>query len=56
MELYQSVVCDTDGDGLPNIIDLDSDNERRVDAIEGATNLLSNVLIKAAGKVNVGNG
>ena len=33
------VLCDTDGDGIPNIHDLDSDNDGCPDAIEGGDNV-----------------
>ncbi|MCU7618224.1 hypothetical protein NZ698_13525 [Chryseobacterium sp. PBS4-4] len=36
--------CDFDGDGIPNIFDLDSDNDGCFDAIEGAENVLSSQL------------
>ncbi|MDH4460932.1 MAG: hypothetical protein QE277_05880, partial [Flectobacillus sp.] len=32
---YKSADCDTDGDGLSNVVDLDSDNDGCPDAIEG---------------------
>jgi hypothetical protein len=38
MELVSSLECDTDGDGIPNRLDLDSDNDGCSDALEaGAT-------------------
>lgn len=33
--------CDTDGDGIPNRLDLDSDNDGCTDAVEGAGNITS---------------
>ncbi|PVX52261.1 hypothetical protein C7377_0568 [Balneicella halophila] len=51
--------CDTADDGIPNYLDLDSDNDECPDAIEGGTNdetdpIRSN-LAKATGIVNDGN-
>jgi len=51
------VECDTDGDGIPNRLDLDSDNDGCSDAIEGAASLTalvnSNML---GGNVNATSG
>ncbi|MCW3170755.1 hypothetical protein OMO38_19670, partial [Chryseobacterium sp. 09-1422] len=35
------VPCDTDGDGIPNYLDLDSDNDGCPDAIEGASTTIT---------------
>jgi gliding motility-associated-like protein len=35
------VICDTDGDGLPNIRDLDSDGDGCADAVEAGTTFIS---------------
>uniref|UniRef100_UPI000554B372 beta strand repeat-containing protein n=1 Tax=Chryseobacterium hispalense TaxID=1453492 RepID=UPI000554B372 len=48
--------CDTDGDGIPNRLDLDSDNDGCVDAIEGAASVVTSQLVTAGGTVTVGTG
>ena len=48
--------ADTDGDGIPNHLDLDSDNDGCVDAIEGGANITNGQLVNSAGTVNVGFG
>ncbi|WP_294249867.1 discoidin domain-containing protein [uncultured Chryseobacterium sp.] len=48
--------CDTDGDGIPNRLDLDSDNDGCVDALEGDENVIKSQLVTAAGTVNSGTG
>ncbi len=53
--------CDEDGDGIPNHLDLDSDNDGCLDAIEGGTNDSSDPitdadLVPAGGTVTVGAG
>ncbi|WP_333852230.1 lectin-like domain-containing protein [Epilithonimonas sp.] len=44
-------ICDTDGDGIPNSQDLDSDNDLCFDAIEGSENVLPGQL-NANGSIN----
>ena len=44
--------CDTDGDGIANIYDLDSDGDGCTDAIEGAGNFTSSQLTTASGAIN----
>lgn len=48
--------CDYDGDGVPNTVDLDSDNDGCVDAIEGGNNILLSNLVTAGGSLSVGAG
>ncbi|MCF2221524.1 hypothetical protein H9Q08_19850 [Chryseobacterium sp. PS-8] len=43
--------CDTDADGIPNSLDLDSDNDGCADAIEGAGNFTSSQLTAASGTI-----
>ena len=50
------VECDNDGDLIPNRIDLDSDNDGCLDAIEGDENVITAQLVNAAGTVTVGTG
>ena len=50
------VECDTDGDGIPNRLDLDSDNDGCVDAFEGDENVTNAQLTTATGTVTVGIG
>lgn len=40
--VFASSSCDTDGDGIPNSLDLDSDNDGCPDAIEGSENVKFN--------------
>ena len=47
---------DTDADGLPDDVDLDSDNDGCVDAIEGGATIANNQLVTAGGTVTVGTG
>lgn len=47
---------DTDGDGIPNYLDLDSDNDGCLDALEGAAGLANSNLVAAGGTVTVGAG
>lgn len=49
-------ICDTDGDGIPNRLDLDSDNDGCPDAIEGDENVTVAQLQTATGTVSVGFG
>ena len=48
--------ADTDGDGIPNHLDLDSDNDGCVDAFEGDENVTNAQLTTATGTVTVGIG
>lgn len=48
--------CDTDGDGIPDYLDLDSDNDGCLDAIEGAGGFTASDLSNASGTVKVGLG
>ena len=48
--------ADTDGDGIPNHLDLDSDNDGCVDAFEGDENVTVAQLVNASGTVTVGLG
>ncbi|RMZ58651.1 hypothetical protein D1632_13725 [Chryseobacterium nematophagum] len=48
--------CDTDNDGILNVLDLDSDNDGCLDAIEGDEKVLFNQLVDAGGTVTVGTG
>ncbi|PIE77362.1 MAG: hypothetical protein CSA15_13350, partial [Candidatus Delongbacteria bacterium] len=48
--------CDEDGDGVPNRLDLDSDNDGCLDAIEGGGNFTYNDVVNAGGTVTVGTG
>ena len=48
--------ADTDGDGIPNHLDLDSDNDGCVDAFEGDENVTNAQLTTASGTVTVGIG
>lgn len=45
---------DTDGDGIPNYLDLDSDADGCSDAIEGGANITTSQLVTAAGTVSGG--
>ncbi|AYN00707.1 hypothetical protein EAG08_10610 [Chryseobacterium sp. 3008163] len=47
---------DTDGDGIPNHLDLDSDNDGCLDALEGSANFVVGDLVPAGGTVTVGFG
>ncbi len=48
--------CDTDNDNLPNVFDLDSDNDGCPDALEGGANLAYNNLTASVGTLKGGNG
>lgn len=52
------IVCqrDTDGDGILDYLDLDSDNDGCLDAIEGGAAITSSQLVTATGTVSVGSG
>ncbi|MBD8084288.1 GEVED domain-containing protein [Chryseobacterium caseinilyticum] len=45
---------DTDGDGIPDYLDLDSDNDGCLDALEGDENVTSSMLVNAAPGLSVG--
>lgn len=47
---------DTDGDGIPDYLDLDSDNDGCLDALEGDENVVANQLVNAGGTLTVGTG
>ncbi|MCI3938281.1 thrombospondin type 3 repeat-containing protein [Chryseobacterium aahli] len=47
---------DTDADGIPNHLDLDSDNDGCLDAMEGDENVTVNMLVNAAPGLSVGTG
>lgn len=47
---------DTDGDGIPNYLDLDSDNDGCLDAIEGGAAITNSQLVNSGGTVTVGIG
>lgn len=49
------LICDTDGDGIPNSLDLDSDGDGCPDAIEGGANISNSDLVTAGGTVTGGN-
>ena len=50
------VVKDTDGDTIPDYLDLDSDNDGCLDAIEGSANISLSELVSSGGTVVVGTG
>lgn len=52
----QQQLCDFDGDGISNYLDLDSDNDGCLDAIEGDENVTTGQLVASAGTVSVGTG
>ncbi|PID84536.1 hypothetical protein CSB09_00515, partial [Candidatus Gracilibacteria bacterium] len=54
--LYAHKSCDTDGDGIANKFDLDSDNDGCFDAVEGAGTFTPTDLQAAGGTVTVGTG
>ncbi|KFC21124.1 IgGFc-binding protein [Epilithonimonas lactis] len=47
---------DTDGDGIPDYLDLDSDNDGCLDALEGDENVTTSMLVDAAPGLSVGSG
>lgn len=58
-DVFINGICssiDTDGDGIPNHLDLDSDNDGCLDAIEGSENVTTAQLTTAVGTVTVGTG
>lgn len=48
--------CDTDGDGIPDRLDLDSDIDGCLDAIEGDENVVNSQLVNAATPLSSGFG
>jgi len=56
VEYFVSGVClgDTDGDGIADKYDLDSDDDGCLDAIEGGANITASQLVTSAGTVSVG--
>lgn len=50
------LTCDTDGDGIPNHLDLDSDNDGCLDALEGDENISPSQLVNATSGLSVGLG
>ncbi len=48
--------ADTDGDNIPDYLDLDSDNDGCADAVEGSALLTLNNLVTSAGLLQGGNG
>lgn len=48
--------CDSDGDGIPNTLDLDSDADGCPDAYEGDASIAISQLVTAGGTVSGGNG
>ena len=54
--LYFKCYTDTDTDGIPDYLDLDSDNDGCLDALEGGKNLPVSALVAAGGTVTVGLG
>ena len=55
-EPYCSYTKDTDGDGIPDHLDLDSDNDGCIDALEGGNNISTSQLVNAGGSLSVGTG
>ena len=53
-KLFGFVECDTDNDGIPNRLDLDSDADGCSDAIEGGANINATQLVTASGTVSGG--
>ncbi|WP_345205673.1 thrombospondin type 3 repeat-containing protein, partial [Chryseobacterium ginsengisoli] len=55
-KVYLRDYCDTNGDGIPDYLDLDSDNDGCLDAIEGDENVTASMLVTAAPGLSVGTG
>lgn len=53
---YGHKICDTDGDNIADKLDLDSDNDGCLDAIEGDENVTALQLVPAASGLSVGTG
>lgn len=53
---FACTLTDTDGDGIPNYLDLDSDNDGCTDAIEGDASITNSQLATALGGLSVGTG
>lgn len=47
-------VLDTDGDGIPDYLDLDSDNDGCPDSVEGSSNITTNQVL-SSGAINISN-
>lgn len=54
LALLDLQICDTDGDGIPNTLDLDSDGDGCSDAFEGAADIAINQLVTAGGTATGG--
>ncbi|MBT2623687.1 hypothetical protein J7E44_23280, partial [Chryseobacterium sp. ISL-6] len=52
----KAFTCDTDGDGVFDHLDLDSDNDGCLDSVEGDENVSTNQLVNAGGIVTSGPG
>lgn len=54
--IQMTAICDTDGDGILNYQDLDSDNDGCLDALEGGSTILHTQLVAASPNLSVGSG
>ncbi|SDM03044.1 DUF11 domain-containing protein [Chryseobacterium taihuense] len=52
--LFAYKACDTDGDGIPNRLDLDSDADGCADAVEGGADIANSQLVTATGTLGGG--